>query len=191
MLSEKIRRFGKAGMMAGFGFVVFAIVFYVTLPYVRFKDQLAGLVASAGYDMEAKQAGPSLGGGMTLKEVTLVSPATATSKATRILIDKATLSVSLLSRIFGTKPMAFLPRSSAATSTPRSRRPRDASAVEVRVGDRLGRDSLGEERDESAAGREARSQGGPGSSEAATVGSQGHAVVGLHRRAPSVTARPS
>jgi type II secretion system protein N len=103
MLSEKIRRFGKAGMMAGFGFLVFAIVFYVTLPYVRFKDQLAGLVASAGYDMEAKQAGPSLGGGMTLKEVTLVSPATATSKATRILIDKATLSVSLLSRIFGTK----------------------------------------------------------------------------------------
>src|SRR5450631_241846 len=103
MLSEKIRRFGKAGMMAGFGFVVFAIVFYVTLPYVRFKDQIAGLVASAGYDMEAKQAGPSLGGGMTLKEVTLVSPATATSKATRILIDKATLSVSLLSRIFGTK----------------------------------------------------------------------------------------
>ena len=103
MLSEKIRRFGKAGMMAGFGFLVFAIVFYVTLPYVRFKDQLAGLVASAGYDMEAKQAGPSLGGGMTLKEVTLVSPATATSKATRILIDKATLSVSLLSRIFGTQ----------------------------------------------------------------------------------------
>jgi type II secretion system protein N len=103
MLSEKIRRFGKAGMMAGFGFVIFAVVFYVTLPYVRFKDQIAGFVASAGYDMEAKQAGPSLGGGMTLKEVTLVSPATATSKATRILIDKATLSVSLLSRIFGTK----------------------------------------------------------------------------------------
>jgi type II secretion system protein N len=103
MLSEKMRRFGKAGMMAGFGFLVFAIVFYVTLPYVRFKDQLAGWVASAGYDLEAKQAGPSLGGGMTLKEVTLVSPATATSKATRILIDKATLSVSLLSRIFGTQ----------------------------------------------------------------------------------------
>jgi type II secretion system protein N len=103
MLSEKMRRFGKAGIMAGFGFLVFAIVFYVTLPYVRFKDQLAGWVASAGYDLEAKHAGPSLGGGMTLKEVTLVSPATATSKATRILIDKATLSVSLLSRIFGTQ----------------------------------------------------------------------------------------
>jgi type II secretion system protein N len=102
MLSEKTRRLGKAGMMGGFGFLVFAIVFYVTLPYVRFKDQIAGWVASAGYDMEAKQAGPSLSGGMALKEITLVSPANGTRKATRILIDKATLSVSLLSRIFGT-----------------------------------------------------------------------------------------
>ncbi len=102
MPSEKLRRFGKIGAITVFGFLVFAIVFYVSLPYGRFKDLLASKVAGMGYDMEAKHAGPSLGGGMTLREVTLVSPASGTEKPTRILIDKATLSWSFLSYLFGT-----------------------------------------------------------------------------------------
>ena len=103
MPSEKLRRLGKVGSIAGFGLFVFAIVFYVSLPYVRFKDFMASQVAAFGYDMEAKHAGPSLGLGMTLREVTLVSPASGTGKPTRILMDKVTLSMSLLSYVFGTK----------------------------------------------------------------------------------------
>ncbi len=102
MPSEKLRRLGKIGAITGFGFFIFAIVFYVSLPYGRFKDFMTSKVAGFGYDMEVKHAGPSLGGGMTLREVTLVSPASGTGKPTRILIDKATLSWSLLSYLFGT-----------------------------------------------------------------------------------------
>src|ERR1017187_3934334 len=102
MPSEKLRRLGKIGAITGFGFFIFAIVFYVSLPYARFKDFMTSKVAGFGYDMEVKHAGPSLGGGMTLREVTLVSPASGTGKPTRILIDKATLSWSLLSYLFGT-----------------------------------------------------------------------------------------
>jgi type II secretion system protein N len=103
MPSEKLRRLGKVGSMVGFGLFIFAIVFYVSLPYGRFKDFLASQVSTFGYDMEAKHAGPSLGLGMTLKEVTLVSQASGTGKPTRIVIDKATLSMSLLSYVFGSK----------------------------------------------------------------------------------------
>jgi len=103
MPSEKLRRLGKIGSIVGFGLFIFAIVFYVSLPYGRFKDLMASQLSTFGYDMEAKHAGPSLGLGMTLKEVTLVSPASGTGKPTRILIDKATLSMSLLSYVFGTK----------------------------------------------------------------------------------------
>jgi type II secretion system protein N len=102
MPSEKLRRLGKIGAITGFGFLIFAIVFYVSLPYGRFKDLLASKVAGSGYELEVKHAGPSLGGGMALREVTLVSPASGIGKPTRILIDKATLSWSLLSYLFGT-----------------------------------------------------------------------------------------
>ena len=72
MPSEKLRRLGKIGSIVGFGLFIFAIVFYVSLPYGRFKDLMASQLSTFGYDMEAKHAGPSLGLGMTLKEVTLV-----------------------------------------------------------------------------------------------------------------------
>lgn len=102
MASEKIRRLGKVGAIVSFGLWVFATVFYVTLPYARIKDYLASQVSSIGYEMEAKHAGPSLGIGMTLKEVTLVSRASS-GKPARILINKATLGLSLLSYLGGTK----------------------------------------------------------------------------------------
>jgi type II secretion system protein N len=103
MPSEKVRRLGKVGAIVGFGLCIFVIVFYVSLPYVRFKDYMASRLVGSGYELEAKHAGPSLGLGMTLKEVSLVSQPSGDAKPTRILIDKATLSVSLLSYLVGTK----------------------------------------------------------------------------------------
>ena len=103
MPSEKLRRLSKVGSIVGFGLCVFAIVFYVSLPYARFKDFLASKAAGFGYEMEAKHAGPSLGLGMTLKEVSLVSQPSGGGKPTRILIDKAKLGISFLSYLLGTK----------------------------------------------------------------------------------------
>jgi type II secretion system protein N len=102
-LGERLRRLSKVAITAGFGSVVFFVVFYLTLPYGRIKDYLAAQVSAVGWEMEAKAAGPSLGLGMTLKEVSLVSRATAPAKPTRILVDKAKLSMSLLSQLFGSK----------------------------------------------------------------------------------------
>jgi type II secretion system protein N len=101
---ERLRKLSKIGAIAGFGTWIFAVVFYLTLPYGRFKDYIAGKVATLGYEMEAKEAGPSLGLGMTLNDVTLVSyPSGGTGKPTRILIPRAKLGTSLLASLFGTK----------------------------------------------------------------------------------------
>ena len=103
VISEKLRRLGKVGATAGFGFLVFVVVLYLTLPYGRFRDQMAARVSTYGYEMEAKHAGPSLGLGMTLREVSLVSRPSGAGKPIRILINKAKLGVSLLSYLMGSK----------------------------------------------------------------------------------------
>jgi len=106
VISERLRRLAKVAMIAGFGLVVFLVVLYLTLPYGRFKDLLAAQVSTYGYEMEARQAGPSLGLGMTLREVSLVSRPAGGGKPTRILIDKAKFGVSLLSYLFGNKSVS-------------------------------------------------------------------------------------
>ncbi len=106
VIGDKVRRLGRWAAMGGFGFVVFLVVLYVTLPYGRFKDFIAAQVSTLGYDMEAKHAGPSLGVGMTLEEVSLVSRPAGGAKPTRILIDKAKLGVSLLSYLWGSKSVS-------------------------------------------------------------------------------------
>jgi type II secretion system protein N len=103
IVSERLRRLGKVAAILWFGLFVFAVVFYLSLPYGRFKDMLAGRLAAAGYDMEAKHAGPSLGLGMTLEDVTLVSQSAGAAKPTRILVEKVSLNWSALSALFGTK----------------------------------------------------------------------------------------
>jgi type II secretion system protein N len=103
VLGDRLRRAGKVAAMLWFGCLVFAIVFYLSLPYARFKDLVAAKLATAGYIMEAKHAGPSWGLGMSLEEITLVSQAPGAPKPTRILIDHATFGWSMLSHLFGTK----------------------------------------------------------------------------------------
>jgi len=106
-LSERLRRLSKVGASAGFGFIVFVVVFYLTLPYGRFKDYIAAQVLTFGYEMEAKEAGPSLGLGMRMKDVSLVSSSSGAAKPTRILIDKAKLGVSFLSYLIGNKAFSL------------------------------------------------------------------------------------
>jgi type II secretion system protein N len=102
-LRERLRRFGKLGVVLGFGLLVFLVVLYLTLPYDRFKDYLAGQVSNYGYELEAREAGPSLGFGMTMRDVSLVSRPSGAGKPTRILVEKAKLTVSPLSYLMGGK----------------------------------------------------------------------------------------
>jgi len=106
MNRHKLFKVGKLALLSLFGLWVFATVFYVTLPFGRFKDWMGARLATVGFDLEAKSAGPALGIGMTMKEVTLVSQDASGGKPTRILVDKATLRVSLLSYLFGTKSVS-------------------------------------------------------------------------------------
>lgn len=106
-MGDKLRRLGKAGATAAFGSLVFVLVFFLTLPYARFKDFIAAQVSSYGYDMEAKYAGPSLGLGMTMKEISLVSRPSGVGKPTRILIDRAKIGLSLLSYLVGRKSIGI------------------------------------------------------------------------------------
>jgi len=103
VISERIRRVGKVAAMVWFGLFVFTTVFYVSLPFDRFKDLVAQRLASAGYEMEVKHAGPSLGLGMALDEITLVSHPAGAAKPSRILVEQATLGYSVLSSLLGTK----------------------------------------------------------------------------------------
>jgi type II secretion system protein N len=102
-LSERLRRLGKLGAVIGFGLLVFLVVFYVTLPYGRFRDYLAAKVSGYGYEMEAREVGPSLGVGMTMRDVSLVSRRPGVGKPTRIVVEKAKVTVSLLSYLLGRK----------------------------------------------------------------------------------------
>jgi type II secretion system protein N len=102
-LSERIRRLGKIAAIGGFGCLVFGIVFYLSLPFGRFREVIASRLAASGYEMEAKHVGPSLGLGMKLEEVTLVSQSATVGKPTRILIERATLGWSVLSYLFGSR----------------------------------------------------------------------------------------
>ena len=126
-LSERFRRLGKIAIIAWFGFLIFSVVFYLSLPYARFQGVLASRLATYGYEMEAKHAGPSLGLGMSLEEVTLVSRPEGATKPTRILIEKATLGWSLLSYLWGSRSYSLsahtlpTPSNPALRGGPRSR----------------------------------------------------------------------
>jgi type II secretion system protein N len=100
---HRLFRYSRVFLYPLFGLWVFATVFYLTLPFNRFKDWVGARLASEGYELEAASAGPALGLGMLLNDVILVSRPSTAAKPTRILIDQATLSVSPWAYLFGTQ----------------------------------------------------------------------------------------
>lgn len=101
MLRDRLRRLIKPVGLSLFGTIVFGLVFYLTLPYERIKDYVVGLAAKQGFGLEIKSAGPSLGMGVALKELTLTQPAAAGGKPTRVTIDSAKVSFSPWAALFG------------------------------------------------------------------------------------------
>lgn len=104
---HRLFRYGRLFLYPVFGLWVFATVFYLTLPYNRFKDWVGARLASEGYELEAASAGPALGLGMRLDDVILIARGSTAEKPTRILIDQAILSVSPWAYLFGTKSFAI------------------------------------------------------------------------------------
>ena len=71
----RLPRFGRPGrtvLFSVFGLFIFFIVFYVSLPFGRFRDWLVARVATVGYELEAKSVGPAFGIGMVMRDVTFV-----------------------------------------------------------------------------------------------------------------------
>jgi type II secretion system protein N len=103
MTSDRLRRLWKIGGTAGFGLLVFFVVFVLTLPYGRVKDYLVALAAQQGYDVEAKSAGPALGLGIRLKDIIISSRSSGGGKPTRIAVPVAKVRWSLLGALAGRK----------------------------------------------------------------------------------------
>ena len=103
MTSDRLRRLWKIGGTAGFGLLVFFVVFVLTLPYGRLKDYLVALAGQQGYDVEAKSAGPALGLGIRLKDIIISSRSSGGGKPTRITVPVAKVRWSLLGALAGRK----------------------------------------------------------------------------------------
>jgi len=103
MISDRLRRLRKVGATTAFGLFVFFVVFVLTLPYGRMKDYLVVLAAKQGYDVEVKSAGPALGFGIRVKDVTISSRPSGGGKPTRIVVPVAKVRWSLLGALVGHK----------------------------------------------------------------------------------------
>ena len=103
MMSDRSRRLRKIGATTAFGLLVFLSVFVLTLPYGRLKDYLVVLGEQQGYDIELKSAGPALGLGIRLKDLTISSRPSGGGKPTRIVVPVAKLRWSLLGALAGRK----------------------------------------------------------------------------------------
>jgi type II secretion system protein N len=103
MTSDRLRRLWKIGGTAGFGLLVFFVVFVLTLPYGRLRDYLVALAGQQGYDVEARSAGPALGLGIRLKDIIISSRSSGGGKPTRIAVPMAKIRWSLLGALAGRK----------------------------------------------------------------------------------------
>jgi type II secretion system protein N len=103
MMSDRLRRLWKIGGTAAFGSFVFFMVFVLTLPFNRVRDYMVALADKNGYDVEIKSAGPALGVGIRLTDVTVSTRPADGGKPTRILVPFAKLRWSLLGALAGRK----------------------------------------------------------------------------------------
>jgi type II secretion system protein N len=103
MMSDRARRLWKIGATTAFGWFVFFLVFVLTLPYGRLKDYLVVLAEQQGYNVEVKSAGPALGLGIRLKDMTISSRPSGGGKPTRIVVPVAKVRWSLLGALAGRK----------------------------------------------------------------------------------------
>ena len=116
MMSDRARRLWKIGATTAFGWFVFFLVFVLTLPYGRLKDYLVVLAEQQGYNVEVKSAGPALGLGIRLKDMTISSRPSGGGKPTRIVVPVAKVRWSLLGAL-ARRPIKPSP-SSSPTSIP-------------------------------------------------------------------------
>jgi len=103
MLFERLHRHWKLAAYTGFGLFVFFVVLIFALPYDRIKDYLVAMADQKGLTLDVKSAGPALGMGVRLRDVTIVTRPKDDRKPTRILVPSARIHWSLLGALAGHK----------------------------------------------------------------------------------------
>ena len=102
MTPERIRRIRRGVAYTGFGIVAFAVALVIAFPYERAKERIAARLAERNLDVEIESAGPTLGFGITLKEITgRIRPSTPGAKPTRFAVDWARIRMSPLAALLG------------------------------------------------------------------------------------------
>ncbi len=103
-------RFAKLKPVVGyavFGLAAFVVALYFTFPYDRVKDRIVAMLAAVDLDVQVGSAGPALGIGISLKDITVAPrtqpgvPAATNKPASRFAIDEASIRVSPLAAFLG------------------------------------------------------------------------------------------
>jgi type II secretion system protein N len=100
---ETLRRLRRAGIGTGVFWLVFVVALYVWFPYDRAKEVAIDVAAQQGYDVDIDSAGPAWGAGVSFTNIHVKTRPTS-GKPTRFIIEKATVTTSILGAIFTSTP---------------------------------------------------------------------------------------
>jgi type II secretion system protein N len=98
---ETLRLLKRVAIGGAVGVVVFVVALYVWFPYDRAKEVVINLASAQNLDVEIESVGPAWGLGLAFSNIHVKTrPTSPTAKPTRIVIERATVSMSPLSLLF-------------------------------------------------------------------------------------------
>jgi type II secretion system protein N len=100
---ETLRLLRRVGAGAGVFLVVFVVALFIWFPYDRAKEVAIEVASQQGYDVDIESAGPAWGAGVSFSNIHVKTRPTS-GKPTRFAIEKATVTTSILGRIFSSTP---------------------------------------------------------------------------------------
>jgi type II secretion system protein N len=106
MTPDRWKRIRWVAIKSGFGFLVFVIALYVAFPYERAKEVAIRQAAAKELDVEIGSAGPTLGLGVAFHDIRVRTRPT-TGKPTRFTVEKAKVTFSPWSLLFGSRSYAI------------------------------------------------------------------------------------
>jgi type II secretion system protein N len=101
VILERLGRWRRVAGYAGFGLVVYLIALYLAFPYDRVKDLVVAMAAMNGLDLDVGEAGPGLGMGVALGDITVKTRPADGSKPTQLQVPQAYIAFSPLASLMG------------------------------------------------------------------------------------------
>jgi len=103
---EVLRWLKRSAVGAAVGVVVFVVALYVWFPYDRAKEVAVNLASAQNLDVDIDSVGPAWGLGLAFSNIHVKTrPTSPATKPTRLLIERASVSISPLSLLlFWTEP---------------------------------------------------------------------------------------